>query len=172
MCRRQARDYAMTPGGVASLREQITERRAFKAQFRANFALSVGNIPSHPPFDTACSPSLSSDDARGLACRLAGGAGRRNPQFGGPETGVPEVEVKLTQIYKAFGNDAAGRRVAKYIQPDESGLIVAVDHIDLEVEDGEFFSLLGPSGCGKTTTLRMIGGFEHAPGRASRDLRA
>ena len=38
--------------------------------------------------------------------------------------------------------------------------MVAVDHIDLEVRDGEFFSLLGPSGCGKTTTLRMIGGFE------------
>ena len=36
----------------------------------------------------------------------------------------------------------------------------AVDHIDLEVGKGEFFSLLGPSGCGKTTTLRMIGGFE------------
>ena len=41
-----------------------------------------------------------------------------------------------------------------------SGAIVAVDHIDLEVQNGEFFSLLGPSGCGKTTTLRMIGGFE------------
>jgi spermidine/putrescine transport system ATP-binding protein len=40
------------------------------------------------------------------------------------------------------------------------GDAVAVDHIDLEVESGEFFSLLGPSGCGKTTTLRMIGGFE------------
>ena len=40
------------------------------------------------------------------------------------------------------------------------GEAVAVDHIDLEVQDGEFFSLLGPSGCGKTTTLRMIGGFE------------
>ncbi len=40
------------------------------------------------------------------------------------------------------------------------GDLYAVDHIDLEVVDGEFFSLLGPSGCGKTTTLRMIGGFE------------
>src|SRR4051794_24755579 len=40
------------------------------------------------------------------------------------------------------------------------GETVAVDHIDLEVVSGEFFSLLGPSGCGKTTTLRMIGGFE------------
>ncbi|MEO8461832.1 MAG: ATP-binding cassette domain-containing protein, partial [Chloroflexota bacterium] len=46
------------------------------------------------------------------------------------------------------------------MKPDESGAIVAVDHIDLEVQEGEFFSLLGPSGCGKTTTLRMIGGFE------------
>jgi spermidine/putrescine transport system ATP-binding protein len=34
--------------------------------------------------------------------------------------------------------------------------------IDLDVASGEFFSLLGPSGCGKTTTLRLIGGFEHA----------
>ena len=38
--------------------------------------------------------------------------------------------------------------------------VTAVDHIDLEVDPGEFFSLLGPSGCGKTTTLRMIAGFE------------
>ncbi|HEX5589399.1 MAG TPA: ABC transporter ATP-binding protein [Candidatus Limnocylindrales bacterium] len=73
---------------------------------------------------------------------------------------MPEVEVRLTKVYKAFGNDATGRRVAKYTEPSDSGLIVAVDHIDLEVHDGEFFSLLGPSGCGKTTTLRMIGGFE------------
>src|SRR5918999_2280415 len=40
----------------------------------------------------------------------------------------------------------------------------AVDHIDLMVEEGAFFSLLGPSGCGKTTTLRMIGGFEEPTG--------
>jgi spermidine/putrescine transport system ATP-binding protein len=36
----------------------------------------------------------------------------------------------------------------------------AVDGVSLDVQAGEFFSLLGPSGCGKTTTLRMIGGFE------------
>ena len=55
---------------------------------------------------------------------------------------MPAVEVRLVQVVKRFGE------------------VVAVDHIDLEVHDGEFFSLLGPSGCGKTTTLRMIGGFE------------
>jgi spermidine/putrescine transport system ATP-binding protein len=55
---------------------------------------------------------------------------------------VSEVEVRLVDLVKRFGD------------------AVAVDHINLEVGDGEFFSLLGPSGCGKTTTLRMIGGFE------------
>ena len=37
---------------------------------------------------------------------------------------------------------------------------VAVAGIDLDIAEGEFFSLLGPSGCGKTTTLRMLAGFE------------
>ena len=55
---------------------------------------------------------------------------------------MPTVDVRLVDVVKKFGE------------------AVAVDHIDLEVLDGEFFSLLGPSGCGKTTTLRMIGGFE------------
>src|SRR5437868_9309462 len=39
------------------------------------------------------------------------------------------------------------------------GTVRAVDHVDLMVEEGEFFTLLGPSGCGKTTLLRMIAGF-------------
>jgi spermidine/putrescine transport system ATP-binding protein len=38
--------------------------------------------------------------------------------------------------------------------------VTAVNHVTLQVNDGEFFSLLGPSGCGKTTSLRMIAGFE------------
>jgi multiple sugar transport system ATP-binding protein len=47
------------------------------------------------------------------------------------------------------------RRVTKSF-----GSKVAVDDLNLEVEDGEFVIVVGPSGCGKTTTLRMIAGFE------------
>jgi iron(III) transport system ATP-binding protein len=38
--------------------------------------------------------------------------------------------------------------------------VTAVDHVSLDIEQGEMITLLGPSGCGKTTTLRMIAGFE------------
>ncbi|GAK59832.1 spermidine/putrescine ABC transporter ATPase subunit [Candidatus Vecturithrix granuli] len=38
--------------------------------------------------------------------------------------------------------------------------VIAVDNFTVDIEKGEFFSLLGPSGCGKTTTLRMIAGLE------------
>ena len=55
---------------------------------------------------------------------------------------MPEIDVRLERVSKLFGDTTA------------------VDDLSLDIEEGEFFSMLGPSGCGKTTTLRMIGGFE------------
>ncbi|MDP9224046.1 MAG: ABC transporter ATP-binding protein [Actinomycetota bacterium] len=55
---------------------------------------------------------------------------------------MPAGEVELVELVKEFDD------------------VVAVDHVNVKVLPGEFFSLLGPSGCGKTTTLRMIAGFE------------
>jgi putative spermidine/putrescine transport system ATP-binding protein len=56
--------------------------------------------------------------------------------------------------------ERAGPAVALERVVKTFGDVVAVDGIDLEIADGEFFSMLGPSGSGKTTTLRMIAGFE------------
>jgi len=50
--------------------------------------------------------------------------------------------------------------VLKQFVTPEGGLLAAVNHVTMQIKDGEFFSLLGPSGCGKTTSLRMIAGFE------------
>jgi len=55
---------------------------------------------------------------------------------------MPEVDIRLERVTKMFGET------------------LAVDDLSLDIEEGEFFSMLGPSGCGKTTTLRMIGGFD------------
>src|SRR5512142_2303635 len=49
--------------------------------------------------------------------------------------------------------------VKKFITP-EGNELVAVDHVTMQIRNGEFFSMLGSSGCGKTTSLRMMAGFE------------
>ncbi len=62
------------------------------------------------------------------------------PAVAAAETAFPRI--RLRGLGKSFGQ------------------VRAVDHIDLDVADGEFFAVLGPSGSGKTTVLRMIAGFE------------
>lgn len=51
--------------------------------------------------------------------------------------------IQLQDVTKQYGNHTA------------------VNHVSLDIHQGEFLSILGPSGCGKTTTLRMIAGFEY-----------
>ncbi len=62
--------------------------------------------------------------------------------------------IQLVRLRKTFQASVGDRAV------------VAVDDVDLEIGQGEFFSLLGPSGSGKTTVLRMIAGFELPTGGA------
>lgn len=53
-----------------------------------------------------------------------------------------QLDVELHQVFKFFNSQAA------------------VNGVNLDIRQGEFFSILGPSGCGKTTTLRLIAGFD------------
>src|SRR3954470_4714894 len=57
-------------------------------------------------------------------------------------TGASAPDIRLRALVKRYGD------------------VAAVDGVDLDVQRGEFFTLLGPSGSGKTTTLRLIAGFE------------
>ena len=72
------------------------------------------------------------------------------------------MEKRQTRERPPRAEEGAGRDVAVRLAgiTKRFGEFVAVDDLNLDIYEGEFFSLLGPSGCGKTTTLRMIAGFE------------
>ena len=65
----------------------------------------------------------------------------------------------VEQKSKASGTSAAVRLVG-LSKTYPGNTQKAVDHLSLEIADGEVFTLLGPSGCGKSTTLRMVAGLE------------
>jgi spermidine/putrescine transport system ATP-binding protein len=59
-----------------------------------------------------------------------------------PSPAVTDPIIRLENISKHYGD------------------LAIIEHLDLDIQRGEFLTLLGPSGCGKTTTLKMIAGFE------------
>ena len=48
--------------------------------------------------------------------------------------------------------------LTKIYEDGKKGLVTAIDHVNLEVKDGEFVMIVGPSGCGKTTLINILGG--------------
>jgi len=101
---------------------------------------------------------------------------RHVPALAGTErTGGPSRETALTEAARSA---RATQEAASLAAIELSGVakefrargevVVAVAGIDLEIAEGEFFSLLGPSGCGKTTTMRMVAGFEEPTAGAIR----
>ncbi|HEY9498642.1 MAG TPA: ABC transporter ATP-binding protein [Terrimesophilobacter sp.] len=84
-----------------------------------------------------------------------------------PQT-PPEPAASPTDESRRSGSPRTEGRAERLDVPQISlralrksfGAVIAVDGIDLDVLDGEFFAMLGPSGSGKTTVLRLIAGFE------------
>ncbi|QBO36083.1 ABC transporter ATP-binding protein [Periweissella cryptocerci] len=62
---------------------------------------------------------------------------------------VRTEKIKVTNLRKVFPSHEVGGEN-----------VIALDHVDAEIQPGEFVSLIGPSGCGKTTWLRLIAGLE------------
>ena len=87
-----------------------------------------------------CSQRPSVIAARGEQTASTTAGEETRPATAATEPGAPDI--RLSGLVKRYGE------------------VVAVAGIDLEIANGEFFTLLGPSGSGKTTTLRMIAGFE------------
>src|ERR687888_2370288 len=96
------------------------------------------------------------------------GSGREPPPLPDPTPGEQDgatsggvrVSKATADIIEARASTASRPAVRLEGIVKRFGPVAAVHGIDLDIEQGEFFSLLGPSGSGKTTCLRMIAGFE------------
>ena len=133
---------ATEPGAAGACRHGVLGRRA-------RCSCRPGPMPALPGPEPAppvgkCTPvrarrgQLSYALMMGTRSELASGA----PSSAPPVT--PRPAVRLSGVRKSYGT------------------VLAADGIDLEVAEGEFFTMLGPSGSGKTTLLRVIAGFERS----------
>lgn len=72
---------------------------------------------------------------------------------------APASEVRSRSGGRSLNKAISARSLGK-VYPGHPP-VAALDGVDIDIADNEFFTLLGPSGCGKTTLLRLIAGFEH-----------
>ncbi|MEV0809679.1 ABC transporter ATP-binding protein [Micromonospora sp. NPDC050200] len=63
--------------------------------------------------------------------------------------------LEISNLIKSYPGDKAKK------SGSQGARVFAINNVNLQVQQGEMFTLLGPSGCGKTTTLRSIAGLEH-----------
>ena len=84
------------------------------------------------------------------------------------DSGIAEVAptpIAITQVVRTnWGGKVAQTKLKstglrhEYYQPRTGGRLLALDNINLQVDDGEFVTIVGPSGCGKTTFINLCDG--------------
>ncbi|NPV92785.1 MAG: ABC transporter ATP-binding protein [Firmicutes bacterium] len=70
----------------------------------------------------------------------------------------------MVAVGKTEFGEISIRQLSKQFIDTDGGLLEALSEVDLEIEPGEFVSVVGPSGCGKSTMLRLIAGLDSATG--------
>jgi ABC-type sugar transport system ATPase subunit len=79
-------------------------------------------------------------------------------------TAVDSLVIKRgivgSQVDRAFAERSAGRAVQEHHQAGHGGPVLALDHVNLTIPDGQTMAIVGPSGCGKSTLLRVVSGLE------------
>ncbi len=146
--RRAVRSSARCAGSARCSRSSsrsatATRRRPSRRTAREHglILLSCGLVRKRHPASAA-----ALGDGRGAGTRARhprGGTWRRRLRLGPRrDAGATAPAVRLTGIRRTYGD------------------VVAIADLDLDIAEGEFFTMLGPSGSGKTTTLRVIAGFE------------
>ncbi len=114
----------------------------------------LGDLPVRPKHQGRVGDDLRHE--RGGELRVSRGAGA-DPPGADPAAAVDRAARARTRLHAE-----AQRNMSKLVLRDITksfGAFEAVKDFSLELQQGEFVSLLGPSGCGKTTTLRMLAGF-------------
>src|SRR5215468_8798730 len=110
----------------------------------------------------SCWPRCRSARSASSAAAIAGSGSSCRPRSCISSTGRAGGVLPPRRLEARIMADLRLEKLTKIYRPRGRAPVLAVDHVDLAVGDGEIVGLLGSSGCGKTSTLRMIAGFEGA----------